>query len=133
MPTIQLVAHLSTDDLLRAADQLPPAELEQFVAKLLTIRAHRQAPCLSRTETELLQRINHPLSETLRSRYAELIDKRDARTLTPEEHTELLRLTNETETVEANRVKAIEELAELRKTSFDTILQEMGILGNNHV
>jgi hypothetical protein len=133
MPTIQLEAHLSTDDLLRAADQLPPAELEQFVAKLLTIRAHRQAPCLSRTEAELLQRINHPLSEAHRSRYAELIDKRDARTLTPEEHAELLRLTDETEAAEAERVKAIRELAELRKTSFGALLQELGIPGNSHV
>jgi hypothetical protein len=133
MPTIQLEAHLSTDDLLRAADQLPPAELEQFVAKLLTIRAHRQAPCLGRTETELLQRINHSLSETLRSRYAELIDKRNARTLTPEEYTELLRLTDETEAAQADRVRAIVELAAMRKTSFDAILQELGIPGNSHV
>jgi hypothetical protein len=133
MPTIQLEAHLSSDDLLRAADQLPPAELEQFVAKLLTMRAHRQAPCLNRTEAELLEHINHPLPETLRNRYAELIDKRDARALTPEEYTELLRLTDETEAAQADRIKAIAELAELRRTSFSGILEELGIAGISHV
>ena len=133
MPTIQLEAHLSTDDLLRAADQLRPEELEQFVSQLLTLRAHRQAPCLSRSETELLQRINHPLPDTLRSRYAELIAKRDERTLTPEEHAELLRLTDESEIAETGGVRAIRELAELRKTSFDAIFQELGIPRNGHV
>jgi hypothetical protein len=80
-------------------------------------------------EAELLQRINQPHSETLRRRYGELIAKRDTQTLTPKEHAELLRLTDEMEAGEVNRVGAIVELAALRKTSFDAILQELGISG----
>src|ERR1700689_1592971 len=129
MPTIQLEAHLSADDLLRAADQLPVSELEQLVTKLLALQAHRQALFLSRPETELLQRINQPLPAALQSRFAELIEKRDARTLTPKEYAELLRLTDETEAVQVERVQAIADLAKLRKTSPDALLQQLGIPG----
>jgi hypothetical protein len=132
MPTIQLEAHLSADDLLCAADQLPASELAQLVTKLLAIQAHRQAPFLSRPEMELLQRSNQPFPAALQSRFTEPIEKRDVRTLTPEEYAELLRLTDETEAAQAERIQAIRELAKLRRISFDALLQQLGIPGKNH-
>ena len=41
MPTIQLQAQLSPDDLLNAVGQLGPAEWDQFVLRVLTLRARR--------------------------------------------------------------------------------------------
>src|SRR5579884_3608386 len=101
MPTIQPGAEVSGDDLLRAVEQLSPAEFRQFVADILALRARREAPGLPETEAQLLLRINQGLPEDVRRRFEELITRRDARTLTLDEYDELLRLTDEVEARDA--------------------------------
>ena len=44
MPTIQVEAHLSRRDLLRAAEQLDPTEFQQFVTDVLGLRAAARLP-----------------------------------------------------------------------------------------
>jgi hypothetical protein len=78
-------------------------------------------------ETKLLQRINQGLSEVLRQRYDNLLAKRRAETLTPEEHTEFLRLTDQMEKLEGNRLQALVELAQFRKTSLVALMRDLGI------
>ena len=63
MPTIHVEAHLSRRDLLKATEQLDPAEFQQFVADVLGLRAQRQAPRLSANESDLLLTINRGLPE----------------------------------------------------------------------
>src|SRR4029077_9673389 len=75
MPTIQVEAHLSRRDLLKATEQLDPAEFQQFVADVLGLRAQRQAPRLSTGESDLLLVINRGLPDDLQRRYRELIAK----------------------------------------------------------
>src|SRR5437879_3741217 len=106
MPTIQVEAHLSRRDLLRATEQLDPAEFQQFVADVLGLRAERQAPRLSTSESDLLLIINRGLPEDLQRRYRELIAKRGQQTLSPEEQSELLRLSDQVEQLEAERLAA---------------------------
>jgi hypothetical protein len=89
MPTIQIEAHLSRRDLLRAAEQLDAAEFQQFVSDVLGLRARRQVPHLSAAESELLLIVNRGLPEDLQGRYRDLIAKRRQETLTAEELTEL--------------------------------------------
>jgi hypothetical protein len=127
MPTIQVQAELSSDDLLHAVEQLAPPELERFVQQVLALKAQRQTSCLSHAETELLGRINRGLPPGVRERYAELIGKRQSQTLLPEEHEELLRLTDEVETLEAQRARALVELAQLRRQPLANLLQDLGI------
>jgi hypothetical protein len=115
MPTIQVKAQLSPEDLFHAVERLGPPELDRFVQQVLALKAQRQTPCLSRDETELLVRINRGLPEDLRERYAELIGKRQAHTLAPDEHDELLRLTDRVEELEAQRAQTLVELAHLRR------------------
>jgi hypothetical protein len=129
MPTIQVQAQLSADDLLHAAEQLALPELEQFVREVLALKARRQTPCLSRDETELLARVNRGLPPALRGRYAELIGKREHQALTQPEHAELLRLTDEVEMLEAERARALVELAQHRRQSLDSLLRELAIPG----
>src|SRR3954451_21607610 len=76
MPTIQIEAELGQADLLRAVEQLNPAEFDQFVSQVLTLRARREAPSVSSSETELLLRINQGLPELLSRRHAALLQKR---------------------------------------------------------
>ena len=66
MQPIHIKASVSPDDLLRAADQLAPAELERFAEQVLALAAHRRAPSLSHEETELLQAVNQGIPPAVR-------------------------------------------------------------------
>ena len=127
MPTVQLEAELTTEQLLKAAAQLDAAALDQFVAHLMALRARRQAPYLSSAEAGLLLRINRGLPEDLRLRYNELIARRKAAALTPQEQNELLTLTDQVEKQEADRAEALANLARLRKVSLPTLMNDLGI------
>jgi hypothetical protein len=127
MPTVHVEANISTGELLRAAEQLTPTELEKFVHQILALRARRIAPTLTAAETELVLRVNRGLPDIEQRRYNELIAKRREETLTTEEHRELLRLTEASEKVQAERVAALAELARLRNTSIDTLMNDLGI------
>jgi len=54
MTTIPIEAQVSTEQLLRAVEQLPPQELAAFVAQVVALRAQREAPHLGQPETTLL-------------------------------------------------------------------------------
>jgi hypothetical protein len=78
-------------------------------------------------EAELLQRINQGLPPDVQQRYDELTAKRRAETLIPEEHQELLALVDHIEQADAERVRALIELAQLRNVSVTTLMAELGI------
>jgi len=127
MPTIQIEADLSSDQLLSAARQLPRREFDQFVTRVLSLRAERGAPILPAAESELLLKINHPVPDDLQRRYDEMLARRDARTLTSEEHEELLGLTDQVEMLEAERMSNLLELAQLRRITLDELMDQLGL------
>ncbi len=127
MPTIHIEADLSSDQLLSAARQLPRREFDQFVTRVLSLRAERGAPVLPTAESELLLKINYPVPDDLQRRYDELLARRDARTLTSEEHEELLALTDQIELLEAERMKRLIELAQLRRITLDELMNQLGL------
>lgn len=127
MTTIHVEAHFSADDLLKAIEQLENTELERFVERLIDLKAQRSAPRLSEGETELLSRINQGLPSDLADRYHRLTEKRRAALLLPEEHEELLRLSDQMEHLEAERVEALAGLARLRGTSLTRLMADLGI------
>lgn len=81
-------------------------------------------------ESELLVRINVGLPTELRERYAELVARRQAETLTPEEQAELLQLGSEVERLEAERLQALSKLAQLRQTSLADLTKQLGLHGS---
>lgn len=127
MPTIQIEADLSSDQLLSAVRQLPRWDFDQFVTRVLNLRAERIAPVLPAAESELLLKINHPVPDDLQQRYDELLARRDARTLISEEYEELLALTDQVETLEAERMKHLIELAQLRQVTLDELMNQLGL------
>jgi uncharacterized protein (DUF1778 family) len=127
MPTVQVQAELSVDELIEAASQLSQSELEQFVAQVLALQARRKAPSLSQEETALLMRINSGLPAEVRRRYQELIDKRREERLTQNEYEELLRLTDTAEKRQAERLEALVELSRLRNVPLPELMQTLGI------
>ena len=127
MPIVQVEAQLSTDELLKAAGQLNQRELEQFAFQVIALRAQRQAPSLPQVEAELLLKINQGVSPEVQKRYDELIAKRRAESLTPNEYEELLHLADQTEKLETRRMEHLAELARLRRISLTDLMGNLGI------
>ncbi|MDQ3814460.1 MAG: STAS/SEC14 domain-containing protein [Armatimonadota bacterium] len=127
MSTVQEEAQPSCSTLLEAAAQLSAPELDQLLDGVLTLRARRRAPNLSSAESTLLLIINEPLPTAVQERFDELRSKLPERTLTPDEHRELLELTDQKEMHWARRIEAAAELALLRGVPLPSLLQQLGI------
>jgi hypothetical protein len=87
---------------------------------------------LPRQEAELLQKINRSLSQIQWERYDQLVGKRQAETLTPEELDELMALSDQIETANVRRIKYLAELARLRNTTVSALIAELGIKPRSH-
>jgi hypothetical protein len=127
MPTIHVAAEVSREDLLKAVEQLGAQELEQFVSQVMSLRAKRETPGLSAADSQLLLRINRGLPEDLSRRYTDLIARRQSENLDQDELAELRQLTDVVESLEADRVSALVELARSRGISLETLMIELGI------
>src|SRR5216117_54614 len=123
MPMIQV----ETEQLLHAALQMPRAELEQFVTRLLALKISQDTPHLSQAESELLLKINQGIPSATQQRLDALIVKRQAHTLTVGEHQELTRLTEQIEQLDAERLQYLIELAALRQITPDALIQQLGL------
>ena len=128
MPMIQV----SADDLFKAVEQLDSGELEQFLSQVFVLWAQRQRPKLSAAEKKLLQKASRGLPNDLRQKYNDLISKRQAETLTPADQNELLRLTDQVEALQAERVQAMLDLAQKRNSSLANLMEELGICSPDH-
>jgi hypothetical protein len=127
MPVIQVEAQVPTDELLKAVGRLSQPDLEQFVFQVIALRAKRQAPGLPHAESELLLKINEGIPSDIQKRYNELIAKRQAEILTPDEYAELLQMTQQVEKLEVRRVEYLAELARLRGMSLTALMKNLGI------
>jgi len=87
----------------------------------------RDASFLSRAEADLLQKINRGLLSEIWEHYHALIAKRRAETLTPGEQATLIEISDQIEQANAHRIQYLIELANLRDTSLEAVMQELGI------
>lgn len=85
MTVIRVEAQVSADQILRAVEQMSSQDLETFVTEVLKLRAQREIPSLSVSESELLVKINQGISDEMQGRFSELIDKRQRLALSDEE------------------------------------------------
>ncbi len=120
-------AQLTYGQLLKAVEQLTRPERDRFVDDVAALRVSTRAPRLSRTESDLLTKINQGVPADLQSRYDGLITKRRGGTISEDEYNELLRLTEEVEDLDARRVEYLAELARLRETTVPALMQDLGI------
>jgi hypothetical protein len=79
------------------------------------------------TESELLLKINQGIPPDLQRRYHELIARRRVESLSEDEYGELLRLTDQVEAIEVQRMEYLAELARLRKKSLTDVMKDLGI------
>ncbi len=132
MASVKVQAKLSTDDLLKAIGQLDKRNLERLLQNILVLVAGRKAPSLPQNEAELLQKINQGFPQEIQQRYCSLVTRRKSETLTDAEHAELLRLTDQVEHLEKQRIEYLAELAQLRRTTLNQVMQQLGIQPPNY-
>ncbi|HEX3552938.1 MAG TPA: hypothetical protein VIA62_06885 [Thermoanaerobaculia bacterium] len=85
------------------------------------------APRLAAKEAALLQAINRGFSSETWQRYTALKAKRQAETLTPQEQAELITLSDKIEETNVQRMENVIQLARLRQTSVDALMDDLGI------
>jgi hypothetical protein len=79
------------------------------------------------TETELIKRINIGLSPAEWAQYHDLIAKRQAETLTQNEHKQLIATSDRLEQLNVHRIQALIELAKLRHQTLPELMNSLGI------
>ncbi|MGQ0591465.1 MAG: hypothetical protein ACT4QB_02135 [Gammaproteobacteria bacterium] len=97
------------------------------------LRHSPDTPCLPEAEAHLLQQINEGLPPELWRRYNELIAKRRAETLTPDERVTLIALSDQVEARNARRIQHLVELAHCRQMALPALMQQLGIEVPPHV
>ena len=87
---------------------------------------------LPKPEADLLQQINYSLSTLEWQHYHTLIQKRNAETLTAEEQTELITLSDQIEAANVQRIQAVAALAKLRNISIKDLMNQLGLQPIHH-
>jgi hypothetical protein len=136
--TITIEINPEIESQLQYAAALAGVAPETYIVGLLqqnlrraTVR-HKTDRSLPRQEAELLQKINRSLSQIQWERYDQLVGKRQAETLTPEELDELMALSDQIEAANVRRIKYLAELARLRNTTVSALIVELGIKPRSH-
>lgn len=129
MTTIQIKSEINIeiDELLTGVSHLQTSDLEDFLAEVSILLAHRKVSNLPAREAELLQEINRAFPASSQQRYDELSAKLRAGTITITEHQELLALIDQSEMFAANRLEKLLELARLRQLTLPELMNQLGI------
>ena len=107
--------------------RLTVRQLERVIEKAALLRLQKRKRVMPLRESDLLQKIGRGLSQEKNLRLQQLEQKLRDEVITRNEHSELLRLTNELERLASQRLKALRDLAVLRRTSVAKLMQEMGL------
>lgn len=126
MPIVQFKQELNMNDLLSVVEQFNSNELEEFIQKVQTLKKQKESIDVSK-KAELLVIIQRNFTETEQNRFDELIQKRQQYTITEEELVELIEMTDYSEQLSVERVKALGKLAELTGKSVDDLMVELNV------
>jgi len=125
---IQIEAQVSTEELFRAIEHLSPGDFADVVERVLVMRANRVATHADQSETNLLSRINNGTPVEMQKRFDELVAKREVESISPEELSELIDLTELIETRDAERLEALNALARSRGLPLADLMNSLGIV-----
>jgi hypothetical protein len=120
---------MSVDELLKAVDDLSEPDLDHLVDRALFVRARRKTNVLTADETRLLLKINQGMPEDLHREYLDLVNRRDAETITDGAYKRMLELGDQIELIAAERAEALAELAVLRQVPLMKLMDDLGIHG----
>ncbi len=117
----------SPSAVIQEVSQFSDAEFDEFFDQITRLRAERRAPHLSEQETALLLKINTSLPEQTWKRYTKLYAKMRGNSISKTEYAELLELIDVVEMDNAGRIGHLVELANLRGTTLEALMQSLGI------
>jgi hypothetical protein len=129
MPIVQFKKELSMNDLLQVVEQFSGKELEEFIQKVQVLKRQKTNKKTSK-KAELISIIQRNFTEIEQHRFDELVQKRQAYTITDEELIELIEMTDYSEQLSVERVKALGKLSELTGKSVDFLVAELNMKPN---
>ena len=116
----------ATQSLIEKINHLPPDQMAQAEAFVSSLQ-ERKPLFLSNDETVLLKIIKEMSRNPFRKRLNALREKLRNETITTDEHIELLRLTEQVERRNVDRISALADLARLRGVSLPEVMGQLGI------
>ena len=127
MSKVQVITEIDSTQVLDGLAQFDTATLEEFLGQVGQLLARRKAPNIPKREAELLHKIAHYLSATVRVRYHNLNRKLQDEVISESEYQELFNLVDQVEMADADRLQNLIELAQLRDVSLDTVMEQLGL------
>lgn len=123
--TIELIPDLETQ--VRNAARREGVAPSAYVTNVLRRHLQEQSLASAESESALLQQINIGLSGEEWQRYNALRALLSDGTLRPEQQAELIALSDRLESANVQRIAALIRLAELRHTTLDALMDQLGI------
>lgn len=117
---------------LAVARELDTQDLEAVIKDLLALRAQRQGATLPREELLLLEKINKSLKPEQLQRFEYLRRKGHREDINDTEQQELIDLTTQIEKFDAQRLKHLIKLAQLRRVSLREVMDQIGLRNQTH-
>ena len=115
------------------AAQMPIPELERLSHELNALIVRLKTTDKSYRERFLLGKINQTvLSREKTERYKYLIYKHEYETISDEEYSELLQLTEEEEGIRVQRFTYLVELSQLKNLPFNQLMENLGLNHPTH-
>lgn len=127
MTTITLNLSPELEHQIRAEASRQGVEPDRYILNALQERLQPRLPTTQPTEADLLQQINIGFSAQTWEEYHALIAKRHAETLTPEEHEQLIQMSDRLEQLNVARIQALIQLATFRNQPLTYLMQTLGI------
>ena len=107
--------------------RLTARQLESVTKRASVLRLQKRKVVMSTLESDLMRIINRGLSAEKSARLDQLQEKLRHETIHPRERQQLLRISDELEKLGAQRLKALIELAAVRKTSVPKLMSALGL------
>lgn len=126
MPIVQFKQELNMNDLLQVVEQFSSNELEEFIQKIQALKHKKSNKKVSKQE-ELIAIIQRNFTEVEQKRFDELVQKRQQYTITDEELVELIEMTDYSEQLSVERVKALAKLSQMTNKSVDDLMIELNV------
>ena len=123
--TVTLAPELETQ--VRSVAKQEGLTTNTYIGKLLQRDLYQRRVTVSEAEENLLQQINIGMPEETWQRYHLLITKLEDETLQPDEQQELAQIIDQREEANVRRIDALIKLAQLRNTTLDALIDELGV------
>ena len=103
---------------------MPEKDFERFL---------KNAKQIKERETKLINKLgDFDLSDEKKKIYRQLLKKFRAEKISPEEHQKLIALTDELESLNVERIKCLIEIAKIRNSTLDEVMQDLDIKPKNY-